>query len=460
MKFDWLKARQTKYTAYATVYILVMIAVLSAANWLANRHNKSYDATSNKRFSLSDQTDKVVRNLKQTVTVTYFDRTSEFTRAKDLLDRYGNLSSKLVVQYVDPDKKPQIAKALGIRSYGTIYVQTGAKREEAKSLTEEEVTGALIRALKTGDRNACLVTGSGEHSVEDTGRSGFSQMKDVLEKNNYKTRTVSLIEKATVPSDCTVLIIGGPTKEYVAPEVAAIRTFVENGGRALLLLDPPLRVGRDDVAPNVELNKMLAEWGAVVGNNLVLDMNPVGQLFGLGPEAPLVSNYEAQPIVREMKGTATVLPLVQSVEGKSGGKTSVDKLFSSSGESYATTSLSSPEIRIDPKRDKKGPFALGVAGSYNTGKSGSQGRFVVVGSSAWATNNFLPARSIGNRDLFLNMMNWLSSDEDLISIRPKEQEDRRLSLNRAQMGRIFYSSVIVLPLMVILGGVAVWWKRR
>src|SRR5438105_4133948 len=120
MNSEWLKTRQTKFTAYATIYILIVIAVLGLINWLANRHNKSVDTTANKRFSLSDQTKKVVSNLKQDVKVTYFDKTSSFTQAKDLLDRYETLSPKLTVDYVDPDKKPQVAKSMGVKSYGTI----------------------------------------------------------------------------------------------------------------------------------------------------------------------------------------------------------------------------------------------------------------------------------------------------------------------------------------------------
>jgi ABC-type uncharacterized transport system involved in gliding motility auxiliary subunit len=460
MKLDWLKARQTKYTAYATAYIAVIIAVLAAANWLANQHNKSFDATTNKRYSLSDQTDKVVRGLKQDVTITYFDKTSEFGRAKDLLDRYGNLSTKLKIDYVDPDKKPAVAKAMGVRSYGTIYVQAAQKREEAKSLTEEELTGALIRSLKTGERWACLVTGSGEHTFDDSGRSGYSQMKDVLEKNNYKTRSVSLLEKPEVPKDCTVLIIGGPTKDYMPTEIAAIKTYVENGGRAMFLVDPALRMGSQEPSQNPELAKLLGDWGVTLDKDLVLDTSGVGQLFGLGPEAPLVSNYESHTIVRDLKGVATVFPLVRSLDVKSAGGATVEKLFDTSANSYTTSNLGSREIRIDPKTDKKGPFTLAAAATYSTGKPGSQGRFIVVGSSTWASNSFLPARSIGNRDLFLNMMNWLSSDEDLIAIRPKEPEDRRLSLTRSQMSRIFYLSVIGLPLLVVLGGFSVWWKRR
>ncbi len=222
MKFGWLKARQTKYTAYLTVYLLVILAVLVAANWLANRHNKSYDSTTNKRFSLSDQTIKVVRGLQKDARITYYDKTSQLGAARDLLDRYDNLSTRLSVVYVDPDKKPQVAKADGVRTYGTIFVEANAKKEEAKSLSEEEVTGALIRALKGGQRTVCAVSGSGEHGLEDSERTGYSSFKSLLERNNYKTQTISLLEKPEVPKDCTILIVGGPRLDYIEPSVKAI----------------------------------------------------------------------------------------------------------------------------------------------------------------------------------------------------------------------------------------------
>ena len=244
MRFDWIKARQTKYTAYFTLYLLVIAAILGVANWLANRHDKSYDSTATKKFSLSPQTEKIVKNLKQDVKVSYFDKTSEFGRARDLLDRYDNLSTKLGIAYIDPDKKPQVAKSYGVRTYGTIYVEAGGKREEAKSLTEEEVTGALIRALKGGQRSVCVVSGSGEHGLDDSGRTGFSSVKELLEKNNYKTRSISLLEKPEVPKECTILMVGGPKYDYAPPVVDAVKKYVENGGRALLMLDPPLKMGR------------------------------------------------------------------------------------------------------------------------------------------------------------------------------------------------------------------------
>ncbi len=133
MASQWLKARQTKYGAYAAIYILVVIAIVVVANMLADRYNKSYDTTSNKRYSLSDQTKKIVTGLKQDATITYFNQSTRFQEGKDLLDEYANLSPKIRIVYVDPDKNPQVARAAGIRDFGTAVVQIGDKKETAKS---------------------------------------------------------------------------------------------------------------------------------------------------------------------------------------------------------------------------------------------------------------------------------------------------------------------------------------
>ena len=458
MQSEWLKARQTKYAAYAATYIIIFITVLVVVNILADRYNKSFDATSNKRFSLSDQTKKIVRDLKQDVNISYFDKPSGFQGARDLLDRYSNLSSKIHVKYIDLFKNPQLARAAGINREGEAIVETGTKKEEAKTLDEQGVTGALIRDLKGGERTVCEVEGSGEHQLEDSGKNGYSRLKDLVGRDNYKTKSINLLQKAEVPADCTVLMVGGPTSDYLEPQVNAIRTYVENGGRALIMVDPPLKIGRNDIAENAPLINLLAAWGVTANKDLILDLNPVGQIMGLGPQYSLVSSYESHPIVTELKGTMTGFPLARSLDIKNGDKTTVEKLLSSSSSSFATKNLSSPEISIDEKNDKKGPMLIGAAGSYNTGKPNSQGRFVVFGSSNWIANSFIAFN--GNRDLLLNAMNWLSSDEDLISIRPKEQDDRRITLSRAQMTWVRFVSQFGLPLVIVVAGVFVWWKRR
>jgi ABC-type uncharacterized transport system involved in gliding motility auxiliary subunit len=195
-----------------------------------------------------------------------------------------------------------------------------------------------------------------------------------------------------------------------------------------------------------------------VDKDLILDLSPVGQIFGLGPQVALVSNYSSQPIVNEIKRTATGFPLARSIAIKNGDKTSVEKLFDSSTSSLATTNLSSARVSVQAPKNKKGPLTMAAAGTYNTGKQNVQGRFVVIGSSGWATNRFLGFN--GNSDLALNAVNWLSSDEDLISIRPKAPEDRRVTMTQRQFNGVLVTSQFVLPLVVVVAGFGVWWKRR
>lgn len=458
MNTQLLHARQTKYALYAASYILIVFTILVVANVLGDRHNKTFDSTANKRYSLSEQTAKIVKGLKQPATITYFDQSTHFEQAKDLLDQYANLSPKVQVKYSDPDKNPELARSLGVKEYGTTVVQIADRREDAKSLTEEGITGAFIRDLKTSVRTVCFVEGSGEHQIGDTDRSGYSRFKDLLGQDDYQTKSISLLTKAEVPSECTVLVVAGPDSDYQQPEVDAIKKYVEDGGRAFIMLNPPLKMGRVQIADNEALDKVLAGWGVTPQSNLILDLNPIGQIAGLGPQVALVTSYDSQPIVNDMKRRATGFPLSRSLEIKDGDKTSVQKLFSSSETSLATTKLNSPAIDPNDPKNVKGPLLLAAAGTYNTGKENSQGRFVVVGSSDWAANSFIGFN--GNRDLALNAVNWLSSDEDLISIRPKEREDRRIILTSAQMRWLRVSSQFLLPLIVVIGGVSVWWRRR
>jgi len=454
---EWMEARQTKYAAYVTMYLLVVIAIVSVANVLANRYNKSYDSTSNKRYSLSDQTAKIVKGVSQPIDITYYDKTSGFQGAKDLLDRYATLSPKIHLDYVDVDKNPNAARASGVTKYSTTVVQIGAKKEEAKSMTEEDVTGAIIRDLKGNTRNICFVTGSGERQIDDAERAGLSHFKDLLSKDDYTSKSISLLEKAEVPSDCTVVVVGGPKSDYQQIEVDAIKKFVEDGGRAMLLLDPPLKIGRP-TADNEALDNMLQSWGVTADKDLLLDLSPVGQLLGMGPTVALVSTYDPHPIVNDLKGSTTGFPLSRSLTIKNTDKSTVQKLFESSDSSLATTKLDSASINPSDPANKRGPMTIAAAGTYKTGKENSEGRFVVVGSSSWVANSFISFN--GNSDLGLDAMNWLSSDEDLISIRPKPPEDRKVNMTGAQFNWVRLSSQFLFPGALLLAGLSVWWRRR
>ena len=224
------------------------------------------------------------------------------------------------------------------------------------------------------------------------------------------------------------------------------------------MLDPPLKLGHDEIADNDVLTNQLQSWGVTLDKDLILDLNPLGQIAGLGPQVALVTSYASQPIVDQLRGTATGFPLARSLDVKNTDKTSVQKLFDSSSTSLATSNLSSPAVNVNDPKNKKGPLTIAAAGTYNTGKENSQGRFVVVGSSSWVANRFIDFN--GNDDLASNAINWLSSDEDLISIRPKAPEDRRITMTERQLAGVRAVSQFGLPFVVVILGVSVWWKRR
>jgi ABC-type uncharacterized transport system involved in gliding motility auxiliary subunit len=453
-----LRSYRARFAGYAAVYTLIVLAVLVAANWLANRHNKSVDLTSNQRFTLSDQTRKLVAGLQRDVTVIYFDRQDGFQSARDLLGRYSEINRRFRATFVDPTRNPQEARKYGVRMVPTTILQSGDRREDVRALTEVELTSALARVIKTGVRTVCFTAGWGERQLDDPSEASYSGIKELLERNNYKTEVVNLAEQTQFPPACTIVVVAGPRKDLPAAAVDLLKKHVESGGRAAFLLEPPLSVDKDSVSENAALSSVIASWGVTLNKDQVLDVSGVGSLYGLGPEVALASRYGTHPISRDLKGIATAFSIARSLEVKPGGQVSVETIVSSSPNSVATTQLSGKAREIDPEKGEKKSFPLAAAGTYRTGQPNKEGRFFVAGSAEWIANSVL--RSGGNRDLFLNAMNWLSSDEDLISIRPKDPSDSRLELNRSQMQLIFLVSQFLIPLTIIAIGVMVWWRRR
>jgi len=451
MASEFLKARQTKYGAFVALYLIVVLAVIGIGNYLADHHNKTVDVTANKQFTLSDETMKVAHNLKRPVTIYYFDKSDNYDHARDLFDRYRNLSSNIRVDYVDPDRKPDVARIEGARAMGDIIVDNGEKKETAKGLTEEELTGALVRASKSGQKTICFVQGSGEHTIGSTDRDGYSTIKDALEKNNYKTDTISLIEKPEVPKSCAVVVVAGPKHDYLQPALDALKKYVEGGGAVLFNFDPVLNLPDGKTGDTPELFKLVSEWGVTPTGDVVLDLSSASRLFG--QSSPVVGSYEHHPIVNVMQDNATVYPLATTLDVKP----PAEKLFSSTADSFGLTNPKLPIQEAELAKAKKGPFTLGAAATIGSGSNA--GRVVVVGSSNWMANNIMSA-PIANRDLALNTFNWLTSDTDLISIRPKEPEDRRLHVTGSAVRVLFLTSVVFLPLIVIVSGFSVWWKRR
>ncbi|MBM3765382.1 MAG: hypothetical protein FJW32_08320 [Acidobacteria bacterium] len=443
-----MASRQSKFASYTALYGAVVVAILVIVNMLADRHNKSFDTTANKKYSLSEQSEKIVKNLKGEMKAYYFDRTSRFETQRGLLDRYANASSKFQIEYIDPDKDPQKARALGARNYGTLILDNGVKKEEAKAVTEQEITGAMARMQQAGEQTVCALDGHGERSLDGADPGSLGSAKQSLERNNYKTQTVKVQEKAAIPEACTILLVAGPKREYNDDAIAAIKGFVEKGGDAMFLLAPALKGANEETDNDPKLNALLGGWNIEVENNFLLDAD--GRAVVVGDE------YSQHLIVRDMSRLAVIMPLARSLNVKTGA----EKLISSAGDAIGTKTLDIAKLQggTMPAADFKGPFVVAAATTVGGGgDQKKQGRVVVTGSVDWASAAMF--NRYGNRDLFLNMMNWLSADEDLISIRPKEPEDRRLSVRPTQFWILYVTSALP-TLAVLAGGIFVWLKRR
>lgn len=480
---NFLQSKALRAGGYSGLYILVFVAILVALNWLGVQYNETFDATSRKLYSLSDQTHKILDGLDRDVTMSYFDRTSQFEVAEDMLRRYENASSRVSVEYIDPDEDPVKTEAMNVRTYGTLILHIGDSRQEANSTSEQDITNAIITAVKGQEKTACVATGHGESASGDMERDGFSNAKSLIEDANYGYEDVNLGVDG-VPSNCTLLLVPGPSAAYFEPEIEAVRSYVESGGRALFMLRPsfPDARGRRDEA-NPKLVELLARWGVKSANDIVIDESPIGQLFGGGPFTPLVSSYKFHPIVEPMENMGTLFPRARTVGAadETPDGWTIDELFESSESSLATETLTIEDnaVTLGPASDQTdGPISLAVAGTYDVpapegdgeaeaepdeiaateDEEEPEGRIVAVGSFGFATNYGLSLG--GNQDLLLNMMNWLSSDEDLISIRPKDPDSTPIEMTSGEMRRIFLSSLLLLPLIIVITGVWTWWGRR
>jgi ABC-type uncharacterized transport system involved in gliding motility auxiliary subunit len=460
---DRLTSRQTKYGLNAALYILAALAIVVILNLIAIRiptrigqynTNWQWDLTANKRYSLSQEAVQILSNLKQDVEVLYFDRKDQFGNLRDLLDQFPGQSRHLTVTYVDPDREPNKANQYSVKTYGEVLVASAGKTERAKGTKEEDIINSIIRVLQGETKTIYFLQGHGERQMDSTERLGYSEAKKGLEEVNYKVETLSLLqEKPEVPLGSSLLVIAGPQKEFLDPEIDAIRTYLKQGGRVLLLLTP--------MTPP-KLVSLFKEFGADISNNLVVDVSGIGRLFGTDELMPLALQYEDHVITKDMANVATMFPFANAMKetAEPAPGASFQLIAKTTTQSWATRDVNAREVSFREGTDMEGPLALAGVGTYHDpgAPMAIQGRYVVLGSADIISNAILNFN--GNRDLFLNSIAWLASQEDFISIRPKDPDDRPVELTPEQLRLVKYFALVFMPLAIVAGGLGVWWKRR
>jgi ABC-type uncharacterized transport system involved in gliding motility auxiliary subunit len=476
--------RQLRYGGNTLVLGLAVLVSLGIVNYLVYRNTKRWDLTKNQRYSLSDQTKKILANLKEDVKITYFQRSANMAAGQDRMKMFQSASPRIKLEFVDPLQSPAKAQAMEVKGpWPILIVERGTNRERVTNDSEQDVTNALIKITRDKKKTVCFVEGEGERDPDQSGDRGLSGAKSALGKNQYETKKVLLLREKTVPSDCTVLVVSGPEKDLLPPVIDAIRDYVKGGGKALLMVEPELK----EAYPN--LTGLLKEWNVETAKDVVVDVSGIGQLFGTSELTPIVAQYPYHDITKDFR----VMTAYHTARSVSAGKDSkpglsVQNLLETSPRSWAESDLGfKGQISLDEKTDKIGPISLGAVVTIRaenaaspspppspgaspspspaaspdestTEESKKEGRVVAIGDVDFASNALLGFQ--GNQDFFLNTVAFLAQDADLISIRPKEPDDQRLFLTRNQQGNVFWLAIVILPGLFVLAGVMTWWQRR
>lgn len=470
--------RQARYGTMSIVGILVFLGIVVAVNYLSVRQNKRWDLTSNQFYSLSDQTTKILGSLDAPVKITVFDRETEFDRFRDRLDEYAYHSKNISVEYVDADREPNRARAAQVQSYGTIVIEYKGKVERITNNDEQAITNAIIKAMTGEARKIYFTQGHGEKDTSSQERTGYGAVTNALTRDNYAVEALVLAQKREVPADATAVVVAGPRTDFLQPEIDALKQYVVRGGKVMFLLDPPEKSEGD---PTPLVTAFLKEWGIEVGNDVVLDASGIGQLIGTDASVPVAAPPYPPHTITDRFTVMTAFPLARSVrpvEGGVGGHTA-QSFVQTSAQSWAETNLkgltAGGEVAFNADQgDKQGPVPLAAAvsapatdapappptnGTPNAPEPPKpESRVVAFGDSDFAANFGLGIQ--GNRDLFMNAVNWVAQNENLIAIRPRESEDRRITLTSDQHQRIMLMSLLIIPGLVFGTGIYTWWRRR
>ncbi len=474
-----------------SVSVIAVLAILVGINWAVNRRDKRWDLTAAASFTLSEQTIKVLTGLKTPVKVLVFAEPGGTQRFRDALGMYTNASSNIQVEYVDMDREPIRAREYDIAAPGTVVMEYAGRREKVMSDREQDLTNTLIKVTTGRQPKAYFVQGHGERDTLGNERTGYASVVDVMKRDNYTVDKIVLAQTPEgVPADASVLVIAGPTTDYLKPEVDAIRTYLRKGGKALFMLDPA--VG-ETARPMPMIEALLKEWGITLGHDVVIDASGMGKLLGADASVPVVASYPQHPVTDNFD-LLTAFPLAQSVKGEAGvelGMANTQNLLQTSERSWSEADvkslISGGKVALDEAAgDQRGPITIALSLSMDapdfaataaTSGKPSEGekpadeakpaadaakkpqmRLVVIGDSDFATN--AAAGIQGNADLFVNMNNWLTQQEDLISIHARDAGDRRITMTADQQRNLLWLSLLIIPGLILGSGVYTWSKRR
>lgn len=464
----------------ATAGIVVVAAALGLlANIALYRHDVHFDLTETGRFTAPSELQTVASSLDRDVSVTYFynSQDGDAVAAKDVLAALARRDRHLRVRALDLDNEPVAARNYGVRIYNTAVIESEGRRTQVDNSTDlRDMAFAVERVLKQRTPIVCFVTGHGEPygapgshahlghtetlegpvATMDAPAAGIDRLTMAIQAIGYSDRAVAMPAISEIPADCAVVADLGPRSAYAPDEVQMLKNYLARGGRLLLMYDP-------EFPATPELQSLLGQVGLEVGSGMVLD--PVNH-SGTEEDKVAVPYYPPHPITDQVALTVFPGPRPLRVLGKI-HDIQATALISTSRDSYvrptaSSTALASTQPLAAPESKPaagRGPAILAVAlqGNWPEGDQ-NPFRLVLVGSASFATNAFFPYAS--NGDLAVSMLRWLADDRATPKLKPATYSTAEVRLTHREMQLTFFLIEILLPLSVILFGVAVWRRRR
>jgi ABC-type uncharacterized transport system involved in gliding motility auxiliary subunit len=490
--------------------VLLVFALIALLNYFGMKYYKRFDWTASRQYSLSDKTKSVLAGIPadKSIDVTLFlpPNLPLHDAAKELLERYAAASPKVKFKAVDADKNLIEAQRLvdkyQLTSLNVVVFESGDDRRvvedgdladydysgmqfgQAPQMTgfkgEEAFTGAILELVESRKPKVLFTAGHGEASIDEPGATGYSQVRDLLGKENLEITAWTSLGKPEVPDGTDLVVVAGPKAAFVQPELDALGRYLDRGGRLLVLIDPDLSA---KPAPT-GLEAWLRERGVDVRDDIVVDPSSTVPLYGA--ETLFVSSAGGHPIIESLSQAQypVIVALARSIApGTAPAGMEATTLLTTTGEGWGETNLANLGQVAKDDRDSAAPVPVAVAVAAKAKESedphlheedlevpepagetaaaaaeAPQWRLVVLGDSDLATNAVLP--SAGNPTLVANAFNWLLERQKLLGIGPKKPEQVRLSLTPAQLSRITWSVLAGMPLLAVVSGILVWRRRR
>ena len=454
---SWLNKRSIQAGTNAVLSTCAFIFILGVINFMAVRYSVRLDLTENKLFTLSPQTQTIVQNLSQPLTVLVFDRQAK-SELEPLLANYRSYSDNFQYEFIDPDIKIDLRDKFKVQSKGDIYLQYGQKKQLVQSfhdsfdhsLSEVRLTNAIAKILRDRSPLVYFIQGHGEAQLEGSERS-ISIAAKSLSDNGYIVKPLNLATKSKIPTQPDLIIIPGPIRKFFPQEVALLRDYLNDGGNILLLLVPKT---------NPQLTPLLQEYGIKLDDRFIIDASGVGSILGFGPAVPLITTYGDHPITGKLGNGTSLFPESRPITATQTEGVIATPLIITNAETWADKNISTAKIAFNAKEDLKGSLKLGFALTKSKKTANAvESRLVIFGSATFITNGWFEQQL--NSDIFLNAVNWLAGeDQEILSIRPKEPQNRRLNLSQFQANVISWTALGIMPLLGLFAAGMVWWRRR